>query len=324
MLIPACSHIAINNDLQSRIKQQISVGDFEIAIELVKNSELSNEEKKDYIKQIKQQQKEVHANIQQARTRIEALLLEDQWHAAILELEKLQKQYPHNQEIQAYKKEFQLRHKSRKLVLQAQLLVSRIEQVQKDKQLYIQRARINNKQPETLYYEKTIQTYSKKLSAIALQLAKRDDLIYAKQYSLIALNAFSSEYTQKQHNQILLIIEQRRSHLLTELERNYKQALARGSLGEARVIVQKMLFLEPKSKHYMAMEKQLEQQIQSRVEVLLQLGRTQYAQGNIEQAIKTWEQGLLLAPKHKELRRSLNHAYKARATLNRIRKQQKE
>jgi tetratricopeptide (TPR) repeat protein len=324
LLLSACDYLPVKNDLPGQISQQMALGDFDKAVELVNTSNLPETEKKKYIKEITKQRQQFQNDFQQARRKIEKQIKEDRWQAAQQELEKIRTKYPKNRELLKLKKEIHTRHMTRKLVLRAQILVGKIEQTQKNKKIYIQRARVENKSPEDFYYEQTLQGYARQLSAIALNLAHRDELIYAKQYSLVALNAHRSDYTQKKHNEILAIVEQRREVLLQTLEQDYKLALKRGALNEAREILKKMLFLAPDNKDYLALKKQLQWRINNHVEALLQQGRVQYAAGNIEQAIQTWEQGLSLAPNHKELRRSLNHAYKARATLNRIRKQQSQ
>lgn len=322
VFLGACESLPFATSLDSQVARQVARGDFEQAILLIEQSSLDKSTQDNYIAKIREQQKQTTDDIQKARKEIEKLIDDDHWQEAQLHLAQLRQRYPHNLQLKQYQNDLNQRQQTRRLILEAELLVTQLEQLQKNKQHYLQQGRVDNKKPESFYYDKLLQQYSQRLATIALELSQRDELIRAKQFSLIALQANDTEFTQKKHALVLQEIEQRSGELLTRLEQQYKRAIDQGELEKARDIMQQMLFLAPDNKQYLAQQHKLEQHIQQEVERLLEDGRKFYAKGDIDQAIALWEQGLRLEPGHKELKRLLSHAYKGRATLDRIRRQQ--
>ncbi len=214
------------------------------------------------------------------------------------------------------------RFRVRRLVLDAELLVDSIKQVQASRQNYLRRGRIDNREPEDYYYQHRLQQLSRQLADIALKLARLDELIASKQYSQFALKTFDSSHTRQRHREILSIIESRKASQLARLEQAYQTALQDDDLLRAHRLLNAMLFLDPDNPSYRLQQRELQQRIRQRVAILLKQGRALYSQDEIEAAIEVWEEALRLDPSHAELRRRLDHAYKARATLERIRRQQ--
>lgn len=113
------------------------------------------------------------------------------------------------------------------------------------------------------------------------------------------------------HRQDLRIESSRQEETRNEekwsiMARDFNQAMENGNLPAARKILAEMQTLKPGQ--VKDRRRRLENRIDKEVETLLERGRFLYTRGDLQKALKTWEQGLELKPDDPKLQQNIRRA----------------
>jgi tetratricopeptide (TPR) repeat protein len=90
------------------------------------------------------------------------------------------------------------------------------------------------------------------------------------------------------------------------MARDFNQAMENGNLPAARKILAEMQAVKPGQ--VKDRRRRLENRIDKEVETLLERGRFLYTRGDLQKALKTWEQGLELKPDDPKLQQNIRRA----------------
>lgn len=100
--------------------------------------------------------------------------------------------------------------------------------------------------------------------------------------------------------------ETRNKEKWSSMARDFNRAMENGNLPAARKILAEMQALKPGQ--VKDRRRRLENRIDREVETLLERGRFLYTRGDLQKALKTWEQGLELRPDDPKLQQNIRRA----------------
>jgi tetratricopeptide (TPR) repeat protein len=100
----------------------------------------------------------------------------------------------------------------------------------------------------------------------------------------------------------------------------YHQAYEAGNFPKARLHLDQLLIINPEHKKSQQLKQQLDRDINTRIEKGINLGKTQYSQGKINEALKTWQDSSKLDPKNEELSALINRAKKVSSKIEQLEK----
>ena len=130
-----------------------------------------------------------------------------------------------------------------------------------------------------------------------------------------------SNKTEKLKNKIQNIIKHDSDKQMAhDLINAYHTAYESGNFPKARMHLDQLLTVTPNHKQSKLLIEQLDRDINTRIEKGITLGKTQYSEGKINLALKTWQDLSKLDPKNEELSTLINRAQKVSTKIETLEK----
>lgn len=148
-----------------------------------------------------------------------------------------------------------------------------------------------------------------------------------KNYSLaeeclkLSNQLITSEKTLQLINKIKIIIRRNSNkEKVQQLIKAYNEAYDSGNFPKARLHLDQLLIINPNNVKSRKLKKQLDRDINTRIEKGINHGKTQYSEGKINAALKTWQDLSQLDPKNEELGALISRAKKVSLKIEKLEK----
>jgi len=263
-------------------------------------------------------------------------LVEDQeLGAALSELRLALENYPQSKPLAEEQKQLQTQSQLAQRELNDQLLVIKVQRLFEELSLQRRLARLDPDYPVSRITDLRSQLdyttgellecgqhamHDGKLerAELCLTLAKR---IQDTQLTRTALASLEQQQTQRKkasRSRILHSQDKNRRQQTEQLLAQSNEALARDDLLEARQALTALLAIAPDNADALTLNTAVNAALAARLDELLRQGNQLYRSGNIEQAKRTWEEGLQIDPNHAQLRTNVQRAERVLQNLEEL------
>ncbi len=241
--------------------------------------------------------------------------------AALLELRLALNNYPQSKPLVQQQQQLQTQSQIAQREIKEQLLVARTQRLFESLSLQRRLARLDPDYPVSRITDLRSQLDHStgellecgqhamrdgklERAELCLTLAKR---IQDTQLTRTALASLEQQQTQRKMATRSRILRSKGQQIEQLLVRS-NEALARDDLLDARQALKEMLIIAPDNSDALKLRVAVDAALAARLDELLRQGNQLYRSGNIEQAKRTWEEGLQIDPDHAQLRTNVQRA----------------
>lgn len=170
-------------------------------------------------------------------------------------------------------------------------------------------------------FENEINETSRLLANCGKQAFDKKNYTLAEECYDLSVKLVASKKIEKLKNNVKNIIkhdnEIKTAH---DLISAYHSAYESGNFPKARLHLDQLLAINPEHKQTQQLKEQLDRDINTRIEKGINIGKTQYSEGKINIALKTWQELSKLDPKNEELSALISRAQKVSSKIEKLEK----
>lgn len=263
------------------------------------------------------------------------LVEEQELGAALLELRLALTNYPQSKQLAQEQELLLSRSQLAQREINDQLLVAKVQRLFEELSLQRRLARLDPDYPVSRITDlRTQLDYSTgellecgqhamrdgklELAGLCLTLAKRIQDTQLTRTALASLEQQQTRQKKATRSRVLRSQDINRRQQVEQLLVRSNEALARDDLRDARQSLKELLTIAPDNAEALTLRAAVDAALDARLEELLRQGNQLYRSGNIEQAKRAWEEGLLIDPEHAQLRTNVQRAERVLQNLEEL------